>query len=171
MAKTPQDVFIFHNGMACVLDEYGEQIPELQGEFNEELFNKLLQATNNNTLWTFPGLSEPKFSISKDLKEFEEVARRYLAREKTIEPGAVKKLASWLGEEGVRYFRHLKGLTGTVSPVLRLNVKRKKIPVHPVHFREGMEIRNYLRSLEECSTWTHADLENRWREIVEEAIK
>jgi hypothetical protein len=57
----------------------------------------------------------------------------------------VKALKAWLGEENVRYFKHLKGLKGSVFPVLRLNVERKGIPVHPVHFREGMHIRNYLR--------------------------
>lgn len=57
----------------------------------------------------------------------------------------VKALKAWLGEENIRYFKHLKGLKGSVFPVLRLNVERKGIPVHPVHFREGMHIRNYLR--------------------------
>jgi len=58
----------------------------------------------------------------------------------------VKTLKTWLGEENVRYFKHLKRLKGTVFPVLKLNMNRKGLPAHPVHLREGMQIRNYLRT-------------------------
>lgn len=58
----------------------------------------------------------------------------------------VKTLKTWLGEENVRYFKHLKGLKGAVFPVLKLNMDRKGLPVHPVHLREGMQIRNFLRT-------------------------
>lgn len=37
----------------------------------------------------------------------------------------VKTLKIWLGEENVRYFKHLKGLKGSVFPVLKLNMDRK----------------------------------------------
>lgn len=57
----------------------------------------------------------------------------------------VKALKQWLGEENIRYFKHLKGLKGEVFPVLKLNYNKKGIPAHPVHFREGMKIRNFLR--------------------------
>lgn len=81
------------------------------------------------------------------------------------------KLYEWLGEENVIYFKHLKGLTGTVSPVLKLNVKRKFIPTHPVHFREGMQIRNFLRSQPECITWSDHDFDNNWIKVVELCIE
>lgn len=59
----------------------------------------------------------------------------------------INALKEYLGEEGIRYFKHLKGLKGDVFPVLRLNDKTKGgIPVWPVHFREGRQIRNYLNS-------------------------
>ena len=57
----------------------------------------------------------------------------------------IDAVAEYLGEENIRYFKHLKGLTGDVFPVLRINRERKGIPIHPVHLREGMQIRNYLR--------------------------
>jgi len=56
----------------------------------------------------------------------------------------VKTLKEWLGEENIRYFRHLKGLKGDVFPVLKLNVRTKGLPIYPVHFREGRNIRNFL---------------------------
>jgi hypothetical protein len=67
-------------------------------------------------------------------------------------------LKEWLGEEGIRYFKHLKGLKGDVFPVLKLNVKTKGMPVYPVHFREGSQIRNWLSStypeiMDELKEW------------------
>lgn len=58
----------------------------------------------------------------------------------------VKTLKTWLGEENVRCFKHLKGLKGAVFPVFKLNMDRKGLPAHPVHLREGMQIRNFLRT-------------------------
>lgn len=84
--------------------------------------------------WCFKSeedLKDFKYKLFMDIKEKSE---KY-----------VTSLIQWLGEENVRYFKHLKGLTGQVFPVLKLNNERKGIPVHPVHLREGMQIRNYLR--------------------------
>jgi hypothetical protein len=78
------------------------------------------------------------------------------------------KLIEFLGKDGIRWFGHLKGLTGTCSPVLRLNSKRKGIPVHPVHFREGMQIRNFLRTLKECE---EINFDDEWCSLVELAVE
>jgi hypothetical protein len=88
-----------------------------------------------------------------------------------IEETLVEKLFIFLGEENLRYFKHLNGLTGTYSPVLKLNVKRKGIPVHPVHFREGMQIRNFMRSCPECSKWNGHDFDDNWIELVDLTVK
>lgn len=82
-----------------------------------------------------------------------------------------KKLADWLGKENISYFKHLYGLTGSVTPVLRLNMGRKGIPTHPIHWREGMAIRNYLRTLEECRSWNDHDFDNNYVKILEYVIK
>jgi len=81
----------------------------------------------------------------------------------------VDDFIQWIGEDGLRWFKHLKGLTGTYSPVLKLNEKRKGIPVHPVHFREGMQIRNWMRKHDNCSGWIEFD--SVWVLLVEEAVK
>ncbi len=80
------------------------------------------------------------------------------------------KLFKWLGEENLRWFKHLKGLTGTISPVLSLNIKRKRIPVHPVHFREGMQIRNWMRHQDECKGWSDIDFDDNWTLLVDLTI-
>jgi len=88
-----------------------------------------------------------------------------------IKESLIEKFRQWIGEENLRWFSHLKGLTGTYSPVLKLNVKRKGIPVHPVHLREGMQIRNWMRSQPECKDWDSHDFDNNWQELVKLTIE
>lgn len=84
----------------------------------------------------------------------------------------VKTLKIWLGEENVRYFKHLKGLKGSVFPVLKLNMDRKGLPAYPVHFREGMQIRNYLRTkFPELSEMAGDILDDYTVELMEKVIK
>ena len=42
---------------------------------------------------------------------------------------------------------------------------------HPIHFREGMQIRNALRGSGLCEGWDDHDLDDNWAEIVERAIE
>ena len=85
------------------------------------------------------------------------------------EMAAFKK---WLGEEGIRYFKHLKGLKGIVVPILKLNYEKKGMQAYPVHFREGVQIRNWLRENTELGKKCNsAELDNCYVEILEEAIK
>ena len=74
----------------------------------------------------------------------------------------------WLGDDRIRYFRHLKGLKGTVIPVLG---SKKGMP-WPVHFREGMQIRNWLRENTELGRKLYSiELDDCYAEILEEAIQ
>ena len=79
----------------------------------------------------------------------------------------------WLGEDGIRYFKHLKGLKGTVVPVLKLNKEKNAgVPAWPVHFREGMQIRNWLRANTELGKKLDSiELDDCYVNILEEAIK
>ena len=79
----------------------------------------------------------------------------------------------WLGEDGIRYFRHLKGLKGTVVPVLKLNKEKNAgVPAYPVHLREGMQIRNWLRANTELGKKLDSiELDDCYVNILEEAIK
>lgn len=77
-----------------------------------------------------------------------------------------------LGEENVRWFKHLKGLTGEVFPVLRLNAKRKGMPVYPVYFREGMRLRNFLREkFPELQKMEYGKFEEYTVKLMEEVVK
>ena len=78
----------------------------------------------------------------------------------------ISRLRAWLGDENVRYFQLLKSLTGSYSPVLALNVKRKGIPVYNVHLHEGMQIRNWMRDQPEFEGWDAIRLDNYWQILV-----
>lgn len=78
----------------------------------------------------------------------------------------VKAVRDFLGDEGVAFFRECRGKYGTVSPVLGNSV----LP-HPVHFREGMRVRNAMRQSGLCEGWTDHDYDEHWADIVEMAIK
>ena len=86
------------------------------------------------------------------------------------EMAAFKK---WLGDDGIRYFRHLKGLKGTVVPVLKLSKEKNAgVPVYPVHFREGMQIRNWLRGNTELGKKLNSvELDDCYVSILEEEIR
>jgi hypothetical protein len=42
---------------------------------------------------------------------------------------------------------------------------------HPVHFREGMQIRNWLRESGLCEDWSDHDLDNNWDRVVNKIIE
>lgn len=76
-----------------------------------------------------------------------------------------QKIRDWLGEPGIKFFRQVRDEHGTLNAVLTDG----PIP-HPVHFREGMQVRNKLRDLTNNS-WTAHEYDDRWEKIVLEAIK
>lgn len=84
---------------------------------------------------------------------------------KEITKEMIEATKKFLGIEGIAHFRKYKEEYNDVSPVIP-----GLIP-HPVHFREGMQIRNALREAGVCKDWDAHDYDNNWARIVEEAIK
>jgi hypothetical protein len=83
-----------------------------------------------------------------------------------ISESLVEKMKTFLGEAGKTQFLAYHEQYGTVSPVFMTD---RRIP-HPVHFREGMQIRNFMRSLPECEGWTAHEFDNTWALVVAKAI-
>lgn len=89
-----------------------------------------------------------------------------------------RKLADWLGPDGIEFFSTLKKDHGTVSPVLKMPIgdelfTLQQVP-HPVHLREGMQVRNFLRDQPETLGWEAQEehvFDNVWMEAVEAALK
>lgn len=92
--------------------------------------------------------------------------------ENNITQKHIDAIKGFLGSDGLNFFKHLKGLKGEVYPVLRLNFKRKKIPCWPVYLREGMQVRNYMRShFEEFKNLDQNEIDELSIELLELAIK
>ena len=88
-----------------------------------------------------------------------------------IDPQVISAVREWLGEDGRRGFAEYLEKYGTVSPVISVSLPSGKPFPHLVHFREGMQVRNFLRGLPECSSWSDNDLDDHWATIVEEALR
>lgn len=88
-----------------------------------------------------------------------------------IEQRHVDSVRKYLGEENLRYFRHLKGLKGEVFPVLKLNYRKKGVTAHPVGLREGMKIRNWMRvNFPEFTQLSQNKIEKLSEELINKAI-
>lgn len=94
----------------------------------------------------------------------------------------IDKLRAWLGGNGISFFRKVKETygrvdaiwmegefnDGSIQAVLAVFLKFR-IP-HVVHLQEGMQVRNFLRTIY-GTTWTDHEYDDRWASLIEEAIK
>jgi hypothetical protein len=49
--RTPRDVYLWSNRMLVTSDEWGEQIPDLQGPHTPELEAEIRQRADDRTAW------------------------------------------------------------------------------------------------------------------------
>lgn len=99
----------------------------------------------------------------------------------------VTYIRTMLSKEGIRFFTKVKENHRRVNATISTRAakayhKGENVPErepfargprpfpHPIHFREGMWIRNRLRDSGLCRDWSDHDLDNNWAEIVEKAI-
>jgi hypothetical protein len=78
----------------------------------------------------------------------------------------IPRLRVYLGKGGIEFFRMCKREHGSYSPIL----PGDGIP-HPVHFREGLHIRNFMRGSGLCEGWDDLDYDNNWEEVVRLAVE
>lgn len=89
----------------------------------------------------------------------------------------VRKFLSGNNFDGIKFFFECLIKYKDISPVymedpstispLPDSIEHTPINLpHPVHFREGMQIRNFMRTCEECKDWTAHDFDNYWISIV-----
>ena len=69
----------------------------------------------------------------------------------------VEALRCHLGEEGINFFTDIFKNYGTL-----IAIEWHGPYPHAIHFREGMRIRNFLRSTGLCVDWDAHDYDNRW---------
>lgn len=78
----------------------------------------------------------------------------------------IDRVRAWLGPKGVKFFRDLQQPDGSL-----LNHWMESGIPHILHFREGMQVRNFLRKQPECENWSDHDFDNRWEQIIIKAIQ
>ena len=89
----------------------------------------------------------------------------------------------WLRDEGIEFFKKCLEEHNTVSPIIMEDLyteeeleenkkkptKQKQLP-HPVHFREGMQVRNWMRTQGETAGWDDHDYDDNWTDLIEKVI-
>lgn len=78
----------------------------------------------------------------------------------------VEHVRNFLGEDGIDFFSGLLKDHGKVDPVLS-----NGLAFHPVHLREGMQVRNAMRESGLCDEWDCNDFDGQWTKVVEKAIE
>lgn len=76
----------------------------------------------------------------------------------------------WLGNDGIDFFQTCLMHFGTVSPIFIYKLDSNRNFPHSVHFREGMMVRNWMRTQGETSGWTAHDYDDNWTNLIEKAI-
>jgi hypothetical protein len=85
---------------------------------------------------------------------------------KPIPPELIVKAKAWLGKNGHEFFKEMKEKHGRVDAVYM----EGRLP-HPVHFREGMQVRNLMRESNLCEGWDDHDYDDSWVELIEMSLK
>jgi len=83
-----------------------------------------------------------------------------------IPPELIIKTRVWLGKDGHDFFSDIKKKHGKINACW----SEGDIP-HAVHFREGMQIRNFMRMSDLCDGWDSMDYDDNWVELIESALK
>jgi hypothetical protein len=78
----------------------------------------------------------------------------------------IRDVKQWLGEAGLKFFSDLREKYGEGFGTACW--MEGEIP-HPVHFREGMQVRNKLRELTNGG-WTSHEYDDNWAAVVKEAL-
>jgi len=85
---------------------------------------------------------------------------------KQIDPVVIEKLKTYLDYDGCAFFLMCKEEYRTISPTWIVSKGKNKIP-HPVHLREGMDVRNFIRGLGLLNNWTDKDFDKGWIKAIE----
>lgn len=92
----------------------------------------------------------------------------------SINDQLVYEVKEFLGEEGISFFKEVYAEYGEICAVwneeIVLDNGEKMTVPHSVHFKEGMQVRNFLRSNKLCKDWTNDDFDNKWSLIVKDVI-
>jgi len=94
--------------------------------------------------------------------------------EREISPELIKETRKWLGKDGFTFFTELKKEHGRYDAVFADSSIHGSIHgsiPHPVHFREGMQVRNHMRNTGLCKDWNDHDFDDSWVSLIEKVVE
>lgn len=81
----------------------------------------------------------------------------------------IRATKTWLGDEGCKHFQDLIDQHG---PEWYVSCYLDKIIPHPIHFREGMQVRNFMRqTLNSSQINDDHFLDNNWHHLIEQCLQ
>jgi hypothetical protein len=86
------------------------------------------------------------------------------------DPDFIGYLLEWLGYDGVAFFMLMLEHFEELAPV----IPTTDGPPHPVHFREGMAVRNAMREIHKkmgVGTYSAHFYDNHWQGAIQAALK
>lgn len=78
----------------------------------------------------------------------------------------IDRVAEWLEYDGAAFFQMCCDEYGSPDSACWLD---GTLP-HSVHFREGMQVRNFMRSTGLCEDWDAHQFDNNWGSVVMVAV-
>jgi len=89
--------------------------------------------------------------------------------EREISPELVEETKEFIKEDGIKFFKKMKQTYGEYDAVF---MEPGPFPLpHPVHLREGMYVRNFMRSTNHCKDWTAHDFDDSWVSLITKVIE
>lgn len=90
--------------------------------------------------------------------------------EREISPELIESTRAWLGKDDLDFFKEMKEKHGRYDAVFTEKAGHMTIP-HPVHFREGMQVRNFMRGTGLCKDWSDHDFDDSWVPLIEKVVE
>lgn len=84
-----------------------------------------------------------------------------------ITPALVEHVKQFLGEDGAHFFSWVKEKHGRYDAVWWVDLSNGERFPHPVHLREGRQVRNSMRQHPDCAGWDAHDFDGAWTTVVE----
>lgn len=82
----------------------------------------------------------------------------------------IEAVKTFLGAEGIDFFRTCRTAHGSLAPILVESVGETTV-YHPVHFVQGTQIRKFMASTGLCPDWKEQDFFQNWTMVVAKSIE
>lgn len=152
----------FEQAKLSVERKYGPSI--LENTENLKIHQNIHPLIDKSKNWE--GDQDPIKDIERAIKKYPKGFKRAidLIKPKVFSEQEIKKTKEFLKENGIQFFKNLKQKHGIINIVFEEN----GLP-HAIHFHEGKQIRNFMRT--ELGYSDDEWLEHKWINLIEQVLK